>query len=241
MKSVVTINSLFSEPLKGGFGILVNPFYFDYRFFEKILIDEARSAFALLREQAIDEAVYGYGFYGRWKFEPIYPYILTEARLTTRIESAYRAYPHRYRGLSRQNMRWYLRYAAPEPDECSVVQHLKLTHQELYDGQRMFRGLYLSTAQELGYGAADQLNDEHQIKYEHSCMRVLRTLDMEGVFGQGEARQQVIVLLWQGRAEPDWNHCVELNPTQVIQRYRIEVAKASGLQRIVWSNQGVSE
>ena len=220
---------------------MVNPFYFDYVLFEKTLVEDLSVAFADLKQIRGNQSAYCFGIASHAEFENLNPFMLTEEMLGQVVDYDLQDDPSLNRGMNRDNLRWYYRYAYSLVDyDYCISDYLKGTKQLIYDGMRSFDGMIMSARKELPEQEVALIIDKHKAKYRKACVNALQRLNQLGDFGVGTERSKVIVLfVLYGYADPFypvypvWDDIVSLNPTPVVQRYRIEKAKSESFDKFM--------
>lgn len=220
----------------------IQPFIFDFQSFQKCLEDEARTIFSYLKDRYDKDRIYGYGLYAHSdEFEALYPLILTENQLEKSIqERRKRDYLH-YRGMSLANLRWYYRYHYESDyyEDQSLWHAFDQSNGLISRGSSSLIGTYIDAQGKFGTAKADALIQPELTRFRSTCINALRQLNKEGIFGKGMARTQIIVMIDYYAYPRDENRgriIGALNPPEIVDRYRIAMAKASSFDALIDKN-----
>lgn len=221
--------------------------------FHDLLLDGARQSFQLLKRRCPDEHIYRYALVLSASYGTIQPGINTEEALKREIETMSKAAARRNFAATWQDLDNLLRYGCPGS--------------EYLVGPQTFESLLAANALEAEWvttimGSPDDLDDLNDLSAaggdggaetpgnaqevdDRELMReVLRALDREGLFGEGAAREQVVLdLHWFEGDTPDaYSHArglsgsspPRLNPPAVQERYERALVERSAVRRALF-------
>jgi hypothetical protein len=177
-----------------------------------MLLTASRHAFRVVQESHLDESFYAFGLYYTKRAQFVYPTCSSE-------EGHLRKHKLTENDRERQTLTWFYQRWNPREWPYFMIEH---THFNPASGwiSRVWR-------------SADRFDDTlivwANIKYklDQICVKVLQTLDEEGLFGEGAARERVTlfyraeedVLLWE---RDEYERVQLLNPASTYLRWRIE-------------------
>ncbi len=220
------------------------PVVFPHKRFFEVLLAGARESFLQLQARYHHEQVYHYTLVLSAGFDCIEPGINSEEALQREVDRMVRALSGRGIEVAPGDVAKALRYQVPGP-------HYRVTANSsasLAEATDLLAAFGVRYADALEHGARivpdsdgdlaaetrldDQLTEVLEIPRE-----VLRTLDREGLFGTGAAREQVVLdLAWFEGGRPDaWAYATGitaaahslLNPPAVQARYDQELAEGA--------------
>ncbi|MFO7323658.1 MAG: DUF4303 domain-containing protein [Chloroflexota bacterium] len=213
---------------------------FDYDHFSTLLLDAARNAFLRLQRERAGETFYLFALHASEDFANFCIVADTEEALDRLTHAQYQKYRHSwYDGLSFSELRQVLRYGAGEyfcPD----------AYRPLFDevnavASRRSRQLYEAQQQLTSEGGADYAQ-EALLPYRRAmisvCLRVLKQLEAEGIFGPRERRYEVLVTFLSGMIyhEAYLQYALDLNAPQVVERFLGELVAAADVSQIIQEN-----
>jgi len=217
---------------------MVNSLNFDYEYFQKILSDATKNAFRALQQQHSENGIYAFGLESHTEFESLFPFILTEQKLTDNVLdwlTTPKPYLSAYQDLSEQQLRSYLRYSFfSERDYDVAEKYFDKVHHLQSKGLRQFDGMLISARKELSEEELRALTIEHESKFRDACLAALQTLDKQGIFGTGIERENIVLMLYfTGYGSLDGQtleYIKALNAETVVKRYEAEIADIEGSQ-----------
>ena len=221
----------------------IQPFVFDFKKFRNILEDEARAIFEVVSAEWEKDNIYACGFAAHSEeFESLYPLVFTHKHLDKRIVSKRKRNYLAFKGMSLTNLRWYYRYRYSINYEVNDVLRTAFAQSNhmIAQGGASLLGMWIDAAGKLTDKHADDLMKPHLTHFRATCINVLRQLNREGLFGRGEIRQnRVLMIDYTGYTDDDPAGRIigALNPPEVVNRYRIEMAKASSFDMLIRRNQ----
>jgi hypothetical protein len=191
---------------------------FDFNEFYELLLDEARKAFCLAQERHPDETFYAYGFnYKPWML--IIPAANTNEAHTRRGNLTEAE-------CDNHSLEWF--YTRWEP-----------TYWTYYDQEQfhLVNNWLTNHHVPLPVGDDPQRKENWAIfdaACENICFRVLRTLDCEGLFGHGQAREKVFVMP-MSPLKRDWYYhdACTLNALPMYEQWRREIELHQLARRVV--------
>lgn len=220
----------------------IQPFTFDFKRFSRILEDEARAIFDIVNDEWAHETIYAYGLasYSE-EFENLYPLVFTQAHLDRQIIKRRKRHYRTYKGMSLHNLRWYYRYRYHidyrENDMLRTA--FAQSNRMIAQGGSSLLGTWIDAAGKLTDTHADEMIQPHLTHFRATCINVLRQLNREGMFGRGKHRQNIILMIDYASYtddDPAGRIVGALNPPEVVNRYRIEMAKASSFDMLIRRN-----
>lgn len=221
----------------------IQPFTFDFKGFQAVLEDEARAIFEVVRAEWERDGIYACGFVAHSEeFEHLYPLVFTRAYLNRRIKRERRSDYQRFKGMSLANLRWYYRYRYPlDYDQIDFLSKaFAQSNRLIAEGGASLLGMWIDAAGKLTTKHADEMVKPQLTRFRATCINVLRKLNREGVFGRGDARTKRVLMI-DYTAYPDYDPAGRiigaLNPAEIVNRYRIEMAKASSFDMQMRQNE----
>jgi hypothetical protein len=181
---------------------------YNYAEIHALLLDASRKTFISVQQQHPHETFYAFGLF----HEPLWAYIVP----TCNTEEGLIRQAHRY-----QHDEHNLGYATRTIND---LRHLLrwstadwVYHRDLYRDhfEPVFEWLREYDPYDLG---EDEWLDDAQMNA--VCRSVLHTLDLEGVFGEGEDRERIVLNVLMGDQDNSWvEHARLLNSPAVYQRW----------------------
>lgn len=150
---------------------------FDYRKFEKILIDVTSPIFREFYEIYKDEKILAFGLESHIEFEPLYPFVTTDSDRIKRAQ------------LSSDWM------GIPERD-YSFEDQLMPLHIAISRGMRRHDNLHLRARSDgMPEDEIHKMLQPYLDEYRETCIRALRLMDANGIFGEDSARNGIVLML----------------------------------------------
>lgn len=223
----------------------IQPFIFDFDRFYTILEGEARTLFEYAHTRWSNDTIYACGFASHSEeFESLHPLIFTQKYLDVWLKEKRKREYQRFKGMSLTNLRWYYRYRQPLDYRTDETLQKAFLHSNrlIARGGASLLGMWIDAAGKLTIQHADDMIKPHLTRFRATCINVLRQLNRDGLFGKQVARDSMILMInYSGYTDDDPAGRIvgALNSPEIVNRYRIEMAKASSFDMLIRRNQKI--
>ena len=186
---------------------------------EKVLYREAKQTFLQIRDDLSDEYIYSLALYTTDNLGYLLPTCSTLEGLE-RVAKEYKARAH-YKDRSLAQLKDLLKWSYADSPYHSIYED---TMNETFEMMFEFDDA-LSTAYDDEEGGSEEGGDQLLQAAFSTCVKVLRQLDEEGVFGKGEYRKRTVLNIAMGDQsdESRIQFARLLNPPSVAERFAAEL------------------
>lgn len=191
----------------------------DFQTFTRVLMDNLEAAYTALSKRHPEHQMYSFGPYTNGTFEYLVPTAssargLAETVATYKQGKSYAATPVETLALQ---LKWSP-CDSPLHEDVSFEDEVTAFMEHVSDGLR-------SAYEDENHSACRELDESVHV----AMCTALKTLDLRGVFGTGEARPLLNVWKSDQSDEERVSFAEILNPAAVVRRFQAELVEISGL------------